>query len=89
MAEVKLTAEKQAAYWSKTRNLMWVILAAWFFFSFVIHYFAPSLNNIRILGFPMGYYMAAQGSLIAFVLMCIWNAKSQDKIDREFGVQDE
>ena len=33
--------------------------------------------------------MAAQGSLIAFVLMCVWNAKSQDKIDREFGVQDE
>ena len=89
MAEVKLSPEKQAAYWSRTRNLMFVILAAWFFFSFVIHYFAPGLNNIRIIGFPLGYYMAAQGSLIAFVLMCIWNAKSQDRIDREFGVQDE
>lgn len=89
MAEVKLSPEKQAAYWSKTRTLMFVILAAWFFFSFVIHFFAPSLNNIKIIGFPLGYYMAAQGSLIAFVLMCIWNAKSQDAIDREFGVQDE
>ncbi len=89
MAEAKLSPEKQAAYWSRTRNLMVVILAAWFFFSFVIHYFAPQLNNIRIIGFPLGYYMAAQGSLIAFVLMCIWNAKSQDRIDREFGVQDE
>ena len=89
MAEVKLTTEKQAAYWGKTRNLMFVILAAWFFFSFVIHYFAPSLNNVRILGFPLGYYMAAQGSLIAFVLMCVWNARSQNAIDREFGVQDE
>lgn len=89
MAEVKLSPEKQAAYWSRTRNLMYVILAAWFFFSFVVHFFAPSLNNIKIIGFPLGYYMAAQGSLIAFVLMCIWNAKSQDAIDREFGVQDE
>jgi putative solute:sodium symporter small subunit len=89
MAEVKLSPEKQAAYWSRTRNLMLVILAAWFFFSFVVHFFAPSLNNIKIIGFPLGYYMAAQGSLIAFVLMCIWNAKSQDAIDREFGVQDE
>lgn len=89
MAEVKLSPEKQAAYWSRTRNLMFVILAAWFFFSFVVHFFAPSLNNIKIIGFPLGYYMAAQGSLIAFVLMCIWNAKSQDQIDREFGVQDE
>jgi len=89
MAEKQLTGEQQAAYWHKTRNLMWVILAAWFFFSFVIHIFAPQMNNIRILGFPLGYYMAAQGSLIAFVLMCVWNAKAQDKIDNEFGVQDE
>lgn len=89
MAENKLTASQQAAYWEKTRGLMLVILAAWFIFSFVIHFWAPQLNQIRIIGFPLGYYMAAQGSLIAFVLMCVWNAKSQDKIDREFGVQDE
>ena len=89
MAEVKLSASQQAAYWNKTRTLMLIILAAWFFFSFVVHYFAPQLNGTRILGFPLGYYMAAQGSLIAFVVMCVWNARSQDKIDREFGVQDE
>ena len=89
MAEKRLTGEQQAAYWHKTRNLMWVILAAWFIFSFAVHFFAPELNKIHILGFPLGYYMAAQGSLIAFVLMCVWNAKAQDGIDNEFGVQDE
>jgi putative solute:sodium symporter small subunit len=89
MAENKLSASQQAAYWEKTRGLMLVILAAWFVFSFLIHFWAPQLNQIRILGFPLGYYMAAQGSLIAFVLMCVWNAKAQDKIDHEFGVQDE
>ncbi len=89
MAEVKLSEAQQAAYWHRTKSLMLWILFAWFIFSFAIHLFAPQLNTIRIIGFPLGYYMAAQGSLIAFVLMCIWNAKSQDKIDREFGVQDE
>lgn len=89
MAESKLTVSQQAAYWEKTRGLMLVILAAWFVFSFLIHFWAPQLNQIRIIGFPLGYYMAAQGSLIAFVLMCVWNAKAQDKIDHEFGVQDE
>ncbi len=89
MAESKLTVSQQTAYWEKTRGLMLVILAAWFVFSFLIHFWAPQLNTIRILGFPLGYYMAAQGSLIAFVLMCVWNAKAQDKIDHEFGVQDE
>jgi putative solute:sodium symporter small subunit len=85
----KLSPEQAKAYWKRTSTLMWMILFAWFVFSFAIHFFAPSLNNIRILGFPLGYYMAAQGSLIAFVLMCVWNAKAQNAIDRDFGVQDE
>jgi putative solute:sodium symporter small subunit len=32
------------------------------------------LNEIKFLGFPFGFYMAAQGSLIAFVVLCFWNA---------------
>lgn len=89
MSDKQLSPQQFTAYWGKTRTLMLMILAAWFVFSFLVHYFAPQLNNVRILGFPLGYYMAAQGSLIAFVVMCIWNAKRQDKIDREFGVSDE
>lgn len=77
------------AYWGKTSKLMWTILALWFFFSFVVHFFALSLNEIRVLGFPLGFYMAAQGSLIAFVVLCFWNASAQNKIDEEFGVSDE
>jgi putative solute:sodium symporter small subunit len=89
MSDKQLTPQEFTAYWTKTRNLMLVILFAWFVFSFGIHFFAPSLNKIRIIGFPLGFYMAAQGALVAFVAMCIWNARAQDKIDREFGVSDE
>jgi putative solute:sodium symporter small subunit len=85
----KLTPEQMESYWSRTSSLMWTILALWFFFGFVIHFFAPSLNKIQIIGFPLGYYMAAQGSLIVFVVLCVWNTKAQNKIDDEFGVSDE
>ncbi len=85
----KLSPDEMKAYWGKTSALMWTLLALWFFFSFVVHFFAPQLNSIRILGFPIGFYMAAQGSLIAFVVMCFWNASAQNKIDEEFGVNDE
>ena len=88
MAEKLETAQMQR-YWTRTSTLMWTIFALWIFFSFVAPLFAVQLNTIKILGFPLGFYMAAQGSLIAFVLMCVWNAKSQDRIDNEFGVQDE
>ena len=77
------------AYWSKTMNLMYIMMGLWLFFSFVIHIFVVPLNAIRIAGFPLGFYMAAQGSLIAFVVMLFWFAKRQDQIDRECGVNEE
>jgi putative solute:sodium symporter small subunit len=76
-------------YWEKTRRLVFTSLAIWAFFSFVIHFFARALNNIVIAGFPMGFYMAAQGSLIVFVVLIFWFAAQQDKLDREHGVSED
>jgi putative solute:sodium symporter small subunit len=79
----------EQAWWAKTRNLMLLSLAIWAFFSFIIHMFVTSLNSITILGFPLGFYMAAQGSLIIFVAQLFWFAKAQDNIDREHGVAED
>jgi putative solute:sodium symporter small subunit len=68
---------------------MWIALAVWAFFSFVIHFFVNSLNSIVIFGFPIGFWFAAQGSLIVFVLLLFWFARKQDDIDREFGFAEE
>jgi putative solute:sodium symporter small subunit len=77
------------AYWRKTSSLMWTVLAVWFVAGFLVHIFAPALNPIHILGFPIGFYMAAQGSLIIFVVGLFWFAKRQNQIDEEFGVQED
>ena len=68
---------------------MWTMLVLWIFFGFVIHMFVNQLNSIVFLGFPLGFYMAAQGSLIAFVVMLFVYASAQDKIDREEGVAED
>ncbi|MCA3322134.1 MAG: DUF4212 domain-containing protein [Roseomonas sp.] len=77
------------AYWIKTSNLMWIVLAIWFVAGFGIHLIARAINPIHILGFPMGFYMAAQGSLIVFVVALFWFAKRQNEIDEEHGVQED
>jgi putative solute:sodium symporter small subunit len=79
------------AHWQKTSRLMFTHLGIWFFFGFVIHFFVIPLNTVTIpiLGFPLGFYMAAQGSLIVFVVMLFMFAKQQDRIDREFGVAED
>lgn len=79
----------RVSYWNKTRSLMFFMLGLWAFFGYIIHFFVTSLDKITILGFPFGYYMAAQGSLIAFVVMLFWFARRQNAIDEEFGVSEE
>ena len=64
---------------------MIITLAIWFVFSIVIFMFGESLNNGSFLGYPLAYYMCAQGSIIIFVVLIFWFANRQEKIDEEFG----
>jgi putative solute:sodium symporter small subunit len=79
------------AHWRKTTNLMLTHLGVWVLFGYIIHMFVEPLNQIviPILDFPLGFYMAAQGSLIVFVVMLFVFARQQNKIDREFGVAED
>ena len=83
-----MSAEREV-HWQRTRRLMFITLTIWFIFSFVIHWFANSLNAISFLGFPFGYYMAAQGSEIIFVILIFWFSWAQNKIDHECGVAED
>lgn len=80
---------QKEVHWQRTKGLMIVHLVIWFIFSFVIHWFAPQLNKISFVGFPLGFYMAAQGSLIVFVIQLFVFAKQQETIDRECGMAED
>ena len=83
--------QREEAHWRKTTRLMLTHLGIWFFFGYVVHMFVTPLNKITvpILNFPLGFYMAAQGSLIVFVVMLFVFARQQENIDREFGFAEE
>ena len=67
------------AYWNKTKNHMIVTLVLWAFFSLVIFMFGSELNTMSFLGYPLAYYMTAQGSLLAFVII-LFSKAEQDRI---------
>jgi putative solute:sodium symporter small subunit len=76
-------------YWRRNLKLTAVLLAIWFVVTYVVSFFAPALNNIVILGFPFGYYMAAQGSLIIYVVLIWYYARTMNRMDREYNVHEE
>lgn len=82
-------ASQRQEHWRRTRSLMILHLVIWFVFSYGVHIFASSLNEMSFLGFPLGYYMAAQGSLFIFVVQLFVFVRQQDAIDRDCGMAED
>jgi putative solute:sodium symporter small subunit len=84
-----LSKEKLESYWRDNRSLMVVVLIIWALVSYGAALISGLLNKVVIFGFPLGYYMGAQGALIAFLLLIILYSKKMDEIDKKYGVEEE
>ncbi len=86
---IEFDQENLDRHWNKTKRLVWSLFTVWATVSFVPPIFAPSLNKIVIIGFPLGYWLSAQVALITFVVLLYINAVESEKIDREFDLHEE
>lgn len=77
---------KHREYWHRNLTLTGVLLAIWFVVTFVLGYFAIPLAEINFFGWPFSFYMAAQGSLIIYVLIIWFYARRMGRLDREYDV---
>jgi putative solute:sodium symporter small subunit len=73
----------ESRYWRKTRRMTIALLLLWFGVTLLTCLYAPELNAFRFLGFPVGFYFAAQGSLIVFLLIVGFYAWYMSRLDRE------
>ena len=75
-------------YWHKNLTLTGVLLAIWFVATFVLAWFAIPLSQIKFFGWPFSFYMAAQGSLIIYVIIIGVYAWKMRQYDVEHGVDE-
>ena len=80
--------EKHNEYWRKNLFMTGILLLVWFIVTFVEAWFARELNTITFLGFPLGFYMSAQGSLAVYVIIIGIYAWYMRKLDLEYGVDE-
>ena len=76
-------------YWQETRRLTFGLLLIWAVLTFVINWFAPELNHLSFLGFPLGFYMAAQGELLLFLALIWYYNRRMDALEKAYGLEDE
>ena len=80
--------KKHEEYWHKNLVITAILLLIWFIATFVEGWYARELNNYSFLGFPLGFYMSAQGSLIIYVVLIWIYQKYMNGLDREYGVHE-
>jgi putative solute:sodium symporter small subunit len=81
-------SERHREYWRKNLIITAILLFVWFVATFVEGWYARELNNITFLGWPLGFYMSAQGSLIIYVIIIGIYARYMNALDKVYGVDE-
>jgi putative solute:sodium symporter small subunit len=81
--------QRKREYWRKNLHATLGLLLLWFLVTFVASYFARELNAVIIFGFPLGFYMGAQGALLVYMLIVVFYAWYMKRLDRQYGMDNE
>lgn len=79
-------SERHKEYWRRNMNITMVLAAVWFVSTFGISYFARELATISFFGWPLSFYMAAQGTLVIYLVIIGYYAIKMRKLDLEYDV---
>ena len=80
-ARARLAASR-AAHWQATRRLTLVLMTLWLCTGFGTVFFARELSRFTVFGWPLSFYMAAQGaSLVCLAIIggYAWRMRSYDR----------
>lgn len=76
-------------YWKKNLSIMLILLSIWALVSYGCSIlFVEQLNEVRIAGFPLGFWFAQQGSIYVFVILIFVYFFLMEKLDKDFDVND-
>ena len=82
----RLIAARQA-HWIRARQLTAILLLLWFCTTFGTVFFARELSALTLFGWPLSFYLAAQGASLAYLAILGVFAVAMGRIDRRFARQ--
>lgn len=75
-------------YWQRTRRLTACLLATWLILTLAAVFFARPLVQVTLFGWPLSFYLAAQGSVLGFmaiVAVYVWRMRKLDQALEQEG----
>ena len=75
----------RAEHWQRTRRLTTLLLLLWLLTGFCAAFFARELAGWSVFGWPLSFYLAAQGASLVYLGIIIFYAWRMRKLDRAAG----
>ena len=73
------------AHWRRTRALTALLLLAWLGTTFGTVFYARQLAGLTLFGWPLSFYLAAQGACLIYLLILWVYARAMRRIDQRFA----
>jgi putative solute:sodium symporter small subunit len=74
-------AQARATHWQKTRRMTAWLLVLWLLTGFFGAFFARELAGLSLFGWPLSFYLAAQGSSLVYLGILAVYAWRMRKLD--------
>jgi putative solute:sodium symporter small subunit len=72
-------------HWQRVRLLTGSLLLVWALVSFGFVFYARELSDVKLLGTPLPFYMAAQGTMLVYLAIIGTYAYAMKKLDALAG----
>ncbi len=82
--QARVKAQRRAVHWKKTQKLTAVLLVLWLFTGFCTVFFARDLAGLELFGWPLPFYLAAQGSLLVYLAILAVYAWRMRRLDQQY-----
>ena len=77
-------------YWKKNKLYLAILLIIWFAVSYLAGiFFVDELNKIRLGGFKLGFWVAQQGAIYAYVILIFIYVFLMNRLDKEHNLDEE
>ena len=73
----------RAIFWRRTKGLTIGLLLLWLLVNLLVPWFARDLARSRLFGFPAGYWLAAEGALVVYLLIIVAYVWGMDRLEAD------
>ena len=71
-------------FWGRTKRLTSALALLWLVVNLGVPWFARDLNAWQLFGFPLGYWLSAEGALFVYLAIIVGYALAMDRYEASY-----